>query len=170
MNSQCAARFWIPILIFDGAMSGQRIAPVVPAAPVVTISTAATGAMLQNHGAGSAALNLGAVSYFKGASAPGETSQKNSGALVITTRFSLRVDCPGSPPASQVNVTVARLDSATSHAIAVDGTQLGTAAQPFVPSMPCGASGEHRLDVEVPVSTPAGSIGSTVAFVATLKP
>jgi hypothetical protein len=35
--------------------------------------------------------------------------------------------------------------------------------------MPCGSGGEHRLDVEVPVTTPAGSIGSTVAFVATLK-
>jgi hypothetical protein len=34
-------------------------------------------------------------------------------------------------------------------------------------SMPCGSS-EHRLEVEVPVSTPAGPIGSTVAFEATL--
>jgi hypothetical protein len=35
--------------------------------------------------------------------------------------------------------------------------------------MPCGSGGEHRLDVEVPVSTPAGSIGSNVAFAATLQ-
>jgi hypothetical protein len=35
--------------------------------------------------------------------------------------------------------------------------------------MPCGSSGEHRLDVEVPVSTPAGSIASTIAFEATLR-
>jgi hypothetical protein len=39
----------------------------------------------------------------------------------------------------------------------------------LVQSMPCGSGGEHRLDVEVPISTPAGSIGSTVVFGATLN-
>jgi hypothetical protein len=61
------------------------------------------------------------------------------------------------------------MDAAPSHAIAIDGTTLGYAAQPLVQSMPCGSAGEHRLDLEVPVSTPAGSIGSTVAFQATLR-
>ena len=51
----------------------------------------------------------------------------------------------------------------------IDGTTVGPAAQTLVQSMPCGSGGEHRLDVEVPVSAPAGSIGSTVAFVATLN-
>jgi hypothetical protein len=46
---------------------------------------------------------------------------------------------------------------------------LGLAAQPLVPSMLCGSSGEHRLDLEVPVSAPAGPLGINVAFVATLK-
>jgi hypothetical protein len=35
--------------------------------------------------------------------------------------------------------------------------------------MACGSSGEHRMDVEVPISTPSGPIGSSVVFVATLK-
>src|SRR5271154_6512304 len=70
------------------------ITPVVAASPVVTILTAATGAMVRSQGAGNAALDLGSVSYFRGTSAPGESSQKRPGAFVITTRFALKVDCP----------------------------------------------------------------------------
>jgi hypothetical protein len=106
---------------------------------------------------------------LKGTAAPGESSQKTAGAFVITTRFMLRVDCPGSSSSSQVTVTVSRLDASASHTIAIDGTSLGSAPQTLEQSMTCGSSGEHRLDVQVPVSTPAGSIGSNVAFVAALK-
>jgi hypothetical protein len=145
--------------------------PVVatPAAPAITILAAQTGALLRSQTASNASLDLGHVSYFKGSSNPGETSQKRTKSFVISTRFALRVDCPGSSAASKVDVTMSRLDAASSHAITIDGAALGTSAQTLVQSMPCGSSGEHRLDVEVPVSTPAGSIGSTVAFLATLK-
>ena len=95
--------------------------------------------------------------------------QKSSGSFVIYTRFGLRVDCPGSAPFSTVNVTMSRLDGAPSHAITIDGTTVRSAAQTLLQSMPCGSAGEHRLDVEVPVSTPSGSIGSTVAFEASLR-
>jgi len=136
---------------------------------MITILAAATGALVRTQAAGNASLDLGRVSYFKGTSAPGQSRQKNFRSFVISTRFALKVDCPGSAASSQVNVTMSRLDAAASHAIAIDGTPVGPAAQTLVQSMPCGSGGEHRLDVEVPVSTPAGSIGSTVAFVATLK-
>ena len=152
-----------------GAPRGTPSVAAAPAAPTITILTAATGALVLSQGAGSAALDLGRVSYFKGASAPGESIQKNYRSFVVSTRFGLKVDCPGSLASSKVNVTMSRLDAAASHAIAIDGTRLGLAAQSLVQSMPCGSAGEHRLDVEVPVSTPAGSIGSTVAFLATLN-
>jgi hypothetical protein len=150
----------------------RAAAPVMTAlaAPTVTILSAATGAPVLSLGAGNASLNLGPVSYFKGTSAPGESSQKSPGALVITTRFALKVDCPGRSSSSQVTVTMSRLDASASHAIAVDGTAVGSSAQMLEQSMPCGSSGEHRLDVEVPVSTPAGAIGSNLVFLATLKP
>jgi hypothetical protein len=142
---------------------------VAPAAPSITILPAATGALLRSQGASNASLDLGRVSYFEGTSAPGESSRKNSGSFVISTRFALKVDCPGSPPSSRVNVTMSRLDATPSHAITIDGTTVGSTARTLVQSMPCGSGGEHRLDVEFPVSTPAGSIGSTVAFAATLN-
>jgi hypothetical protein len=150
------------------AARGVPAGTSAPAAPTVTILAASTGAMIRGQGA-SATLDLGRVSYFRGASAPGESSKKTPGALVISTRFALRVDCPGSPPSAQVNVTMSRTDATATHSIAIDGIVLGSAAQFLEQSMPCGLSGEHRLDVEVPVSTPAGSIGSTVAFEATLR-
>jgi hypothetical protein len=150
--------------------NGSRSAlPIVAAAPTITILSAPNGAMLRSEGPGKAALDLGKVSYFKGTSAPGENSKKTSGSLVISTRFELKVDCPGSTPSSRVNVTMSRTDAATTHAMAIDGIKLGTAPQPLAESMPCGSSGEHRLEVEVPVSTPAGPIGSNVAFEATLR-
>jgi hypothetical protein len=138
-------------------------------APTITILSAAAGAMVQSEGTGNAALDLGKVSYFRGTSLPGESSKKTAGALVITTRFALKIDCPGSSPASRVNVTMSRTSADGSHALAIDGIKLGTAAQPLEQSMPCGSTGEHRLDMEVPVSTPAGLVASTVAFAATLR-
>jgi hypothetical protein len=165
---------WMLLLLANRAAFGQAagmprtITPVVSAAPTITILAAPTGAMLQSQGANNASMNLGPISYFKGTSAAGETSQKNPGAFVVSTRFELKVDCPGSS-SSKVNLTASRLDASASYTIAIDGIPLGPGAQTLVPSMPCGSSGLHRLDVEVPVSTPAGPIGSTVAFTATLR-
>jgi hypothetical protein len=157
---------------FGQAARGSRALPsMLPAAtaPTITISAAASGGLLRSEGAGNASLDLGRVSYFREASTPGESSRRNSGSVVISTRFLLQVDCPGSPSFFQVNVTVLRTDAAASHSLAIDGVKLGSSAQPFAQSMSCGSSGEHRLDVEVPLSTPAGSIASTVAFEATLR-
>lgn len=177
MNSKHTFLFllWTLALLVRGAAFGQAAGtprttmPVLAAAPTITILAAPSGAMLQSQGASSALINLGPVSYFKGTSAAGETSQKNSGAFVVSTRFELRVDCPGSS-SSQVSLTVSRLDASASHTIAIDGIALGPAPQILVPSMRCGSSGDHRLDLEVPVSTPAGPIESRLAFTATLKP
>jgi hypothetical protein len=165
------------VLLVNSAAFGQpsavprTITPVMaaPAAPTITILPAATGALLRNQGASNASLDLGRVSYFRGTSVPGESSQKISRSLVISTRFALKVDCPGNLASSSVNVTMSRLDAAASHAITIDGTTVGSATQTLMQSMPCGSGGEHRLDLEVPVATPAGSIGSTVAFAATLN-
>jgi hypothetical protein len=129
----------------------------------------ATGVMIRSQAAGNASLDLGRVSYFKGASARGQSSQKTSGSLVISTRFVLKVDCPGSPPSSQVNLTMSRTDAAATHSMAIDGIVVGSTAQLLAQAMPCGSSSEHRLDVEVPISTPAGPIGSSVVFDATLR-
>jgi|HubBroStandDraft_2_1064218.scaffolds.fasta_scaffold823098_1 hypothetical protein len=183
MNSTHTALFSLGILLLGHqAAIGQAMGGRAPAAPrntklaapsstpTVTILSAPTGASVLNLGAGNASLNLGPVSYFKGTSAPGESSQRNSGALVITTWFALRVDCPGSSPTSTVIVTMSRLDTSASHGIAIDGTAVGSTAQTLEQSMVCGSSGAHRLDMQVPVSTPAGSIGSNIMFLATLKP
>ena len=178
MNSKHTALFGVGILALLGnrAAFGQPAGPahtitpvVVPAAPTITILGAATGALIRSQGAGNALLDLGRVSHFRGTSAPGQSRQKKSRSFVISTRFALRVDCPGSSASSRVNLTICRLDAAASHTITIDGTTVGSAAQTLSPSLPCGYRGEHRLELEVPLSTPAGPIGSTVAFVATLN-
>ena len=170
MNSEHTR--WTLLLLANWAAYGQPAgAPKAASAspPAITILTAPTGALIQNLGTGSSALNLGPISYFRGASVTGASSQKVPNSFVITTRFALRVDCPGSPASSQVNLFVSRVDSGASYAMAIDGIKLGTAPQTLEVSMPCGSAGEHRLDLEVPTSTPSGSIGSTVAFKATFK-
>jgi hypothetical protein len=146
--------------------SRRMITPGAPGVPSITILTAATGALVRSQGAGNASLDLGSVSYFKGTSVPGESSRKLPGSFVISTRFTLKVDCPAS---SRIKVGMARTDATPSHTITIDGTTLGTADQILVQSMSCGSAGEHRLDVEIPTSTSAGSIGSTVVFMATLE-
>lgn len=165
---------WMLLLLANRAAFAQAAGtprtttPVLAAAPTITILAAPTGAMLESQGVNNASMNLGPISYFKGTSAAGETSQKNPASFVVSTRFELKVDCPGNS-SSRVNLTASRLDASASYTIAIDGISLAPTAQMLVPSMPCGTAGGHRLDVEVPVSTPAGPIGSTVAFTATLR-
>jgi len=166
MNSKHRALFlvWMAVLFANRATLGpptgnpRTSAPMVaaPAAPMITILAAATGPFVRSLGAGNASLDLGHVSYFQGTSAPGQSVQKSSGSFAIYTRFGLRVDCPGSSSSSRVTVTMSRLDADRSDAISIDGTTLGSAAQTLVQSMPCGSAGEHRLDVNVPISTRAG--------------
>jgi len=169
MNSK--PTLWLLVLVIRSAFGQPLGTPraMASAAPTITIITAPSGAMILNQGPGSSSLNLGGISYFKGASASGETSQRTSKSFVITTRFALRVDCPGSPASALVNVTMSRMDASASHSMAIDGIKLGTTAQTLELSVPCGSAGVHSLDVEVSTSTPAGSIESTVAFAAALK-
>src|SRR5271170_546591 len=104
MNAQCRTFIsgWMltPLAAITafGQAAPRKSSLVVTAAatPTITILPAPTGAMLRSEGPGNAALDLGKVSYFKGSSAPGESSKKTSGSLVISTRFALKVDCPGS--------------------------------------------------------------------------
>ena len=171
-------RGWIVMLLATGVAFGQQIGgpriiikPTVasPVAPTITILTAAAGALVRSQGLGNASVDLGRVSYFKGHSAPGESLHEITKSFVISTRFALKIDCHGSSFPSSVNVTMSRMDTDAADGITIDGTRLGAAAQILMQSMPCDSSTEHRLEVEVPVATPAGSLGTSVAFLATIN-
>ncbi len=179
MNSTHTALYWVWIVLLlanraafgqpAGAPRSLTTVTAAPGAPTVTILTAATGAPVRSHGAGSASLDLGRISYFKGSSVPGLHSQRRSRSLLISTRFSLKVDCPGSSRTSQVEVSMSLLEADPLHPIDIDGSRLGPAPQTLTPFMLCGSSGEHRLEVEVPASAPPGPLAINVAFLATLK-
>ena len=134
---------WMLLLLTNRAALPQMasalrtVAPAVSTAPTITILAAPTGVMLQSQGTGNASMDLGPISYYRGTSAVGETSRKNPGAFVISTRFALKVDCPGNS-SSQVNLTVSRLDASATHAISIDGIPLGPTALILVSSMSCG--------------------------------
>lgn len=159
----------VPFGQLAGAQRTISAAVAAVGPPVIIIRAASDGALIRSLAAGNASLDLGPVSYFRGTSAPGQSNRKTSTSFVISTRFELRVDCPGGPPSSRVSVSMSRLGASTSNAIAIDGSTVGFAPKPLVQSMPCGSGGEHQLDVEVSVLTPAGSIDATVAFMATLN-
>src|ERR1700685_3422248 len=101
MNTKPTALFLLMTLTlfscrraFGQAGSPRAMAAAVVAAPTVTVLTAATGAMVQSLGTGNSSLDLGTISYYKGTSTPGESNQMQPGSFVISTRFTLRVDCP----------------------------------------------------------------------------
>jgi hypothetical protein len=144
-------------------------AAAAPAEPTITILSAATGTVLRSLAAANALLDFGSVAYFKGTLVPGASVSKSSTAFVISTRFSLQVACPGSSPLSTVNLTVSSLDAASAYAIAIDGITLGNMPRTLAPSMACGSGGEHHVDLSIPMSVPAGSIASNVAFMATIN-
>src|SRR5579864_9285647 len=89
--------------------------------PIVTILPAATGASLQSYSAGSAALSLGRATYYGGALAPGVSAKKNSGSMVISSRFGLQVTCSGAAASSLAEVTISLLGIDSSYAVRVDG-------------------------------------------------
>src|SRR5580704_103943 len=128
MNSKhilCTLCLLANLVAFGQSAGTPRMTmPVVAAAPTIAILAAPAGARLESQGANNATVNLGPISYFKGTSAAGETSQKNPGSFVVSTGFELKVDCPGNS-SSQVNLTASRLDASASHAIAIDGIPLG---------------------------------------------
>ena len=173
MNYHCWALFRVTmvVLLAIRPTSGQSIAAVATGAttPTVTILAASSGVAVRNLRANRASLDLGSVSYFQKRSAPGQSMSKNSKSLVISTRFALRVECPASSSSSRVSVTMSRLDGDTLPAIRIDGTTLDSSAQTLTQSMSCGSDGEHRLDVDIPIVAPAGLLGSSIAFVATLS-
>jgi hypothetical protein len=170
-NYRALFRVAIVVLLAIRPTSGQSIAPVAAGAatPTVTILAASSGVEVRNLRANRASLDLGSVSYFQKRSPPGQSMWKNSKSFVISTRFALRVECPASSSSSRVSVTMSRLDGDTLPAIRIDGTTLGSSAQTLTQSMSCGSDGEHRLDVEIPIAAPAGLLGNTIAFVATLS-
>lgn len=150
----------------------RAVAQVVAAAassgqPTITVLSSASGAPLQSYAAGSAALSLGHAAYYGGRLSPGVAAQKNSSSMVLTTRFALRVDCPASSPSPSALVNVYLLDMDPSYVVSVDGRTLSSV--PLVVSQWCGSVTEHRVDVEIPKTRPAGPIGSTLAFSATQK-
>jgi hypothetical protein len=178
MNSRNRAFYLVGIVMLfaNRATVGQPVSNArtivlvgaAPAAPTITILAAATGTSIRSLGANNASLDLGRISYFQGTTAPGQSIRKSSKSFAISTLFRLRVDCPGSSSFSRVTVTMLRLDSDGSYGISVDAIALGSSAQTLVQSMPCGSGSEHRLDVNVPISSPAGPIDSTIALAATL--
>src|SRR4051794_39874851 len=122
-------------------------APALPAviapsaAPTITILASATGALLRSQSSNNASFDLGRVSYFRGTSAPGQSTQKHSRSFVTITRFGLRVDCPGIRASSKVNVSMSRLDASPLHALAIDGTPVESVSRILVQAMPCGSEG-----------------------------
>jgi|ERR1051326_1753143 hypothetical protein len=166
----------LTLLILPGLVAGadrnRALARALAAAanqvqPTVTILPAPTGASLQSYSAGSAALSLGHATYYGGARAPGVAAKKNSSSMVISTRFGLQVTCSGAAPSSLAEVTISLLGIDPSYAVRVDGA--GLASAPSVTVLRCASVTEHVVEVEVPKTRPAGPLGGTLSFSASLK-
>lgn len=133
--------------------------------PSISVLTTASGAPLQSIGAGSASLALGRTAYYSGQAAAGVTQQKTSGSMILVTRFALKVDCGAQSSLAEVSMSLLSPDPF--YTVSVDGIKLSAADSLTV--LRCGSMSEHRLEIEIPKTRPAGPIGSTVWFSATAK-
>jgi hypothetical protein len=175
MGYRCRLRgpvlaLWAVSGLAAGADRTHTLAQAMAAAvsqgqPTITILPAASGAPLQSHSGGSASLSFGRAAYYGGPRAPGVVAHKKINSLVLSTRFALKVGCSGW--SSFVEVTMSLFTMDPSYTVSVDGAELTTA--PSVTVLPCGSLSEHRMDVEVNTTRPAGPIGSTVSFSAAAK-
>lgn len=136
--------------------------------PTVTVLPAPSGAALQSDAAGGASLNLGQVAYYSGGHlAPGVSAKKNHTALVLSSRFGLRVDCGAGSRSSLAEVTISLADIDPSYTVSVDGVKLSPV--PSVTVLRCGSVTEHKVEIEVPKTRPAGPLGSAITFSAATK-
>jgi hypothetical protein len=141
-------------------------AVALEAQPTISILPAVSGAPVAST-AGGAWLSLGRAAYFGGKLGPGVTALQNHGSLVISTRFSLKVDCHAGPFSPSAEVTLSLASTDPSYGVSVDGARVSSA--PLVTLLPCGSVTEHRLEVEISSSKPEGPIDSTVSFSARTK-
>ena len=85
--------------------------------------------------------------------------------MVLATHFALKVDCGGAQSLADVVISLSTGDF--SYAVRVDGVTLSVLGA--VQSLRCGSVSEHRLEVEIPKTRPAGLLLGTVSFSATTK-
>ncbi|MGJ5815261.1 hypothetical protein [Paludibaculum fermentans] len=129
----------------------------------MTILAAASGAPMHGLGTANPALSFGHTSYYAGRSAPGVSQRSSGGSIVMTTQFALKVDCSDTQ-AVLVEIEMTLISPDASYTVIVDGAPLSTMTSATVQR--CGSVSEHRLEIEVPKTRPAGPFGSTVSFTA----
>jgi hypothetical protein len=132
------------------------------ALPTITILPAASGAPLESYAGGTASLSFGRAAYYGGPQAAGVDAQKNSRAMVISTRFALKVDCNGASSVSLTEVAISLFAIDPSYTVSVDGAKLSSA--PSTTLLRCGSVSQHQLEVEITTTRPAGPIDSMLAF------
>lgn len=159
-----------PVLVFCGQRSRTLVRDIVGKTAngqvSVIILPAASGAPLLNYGPGSTSLSLGHVAYYGRGEAFGVRARRTPEALILSTRFGLKVECGGWQP-SFAEVTVSLVDLDPSYAVSMDGKRLSVAPLP-IPTR-CGVVTEHLIEMQIPAAHPDGPIGNKVAFLATVR-
>ena len=140
----------------------QAITASLLSQPTVTVLPAGNGAPVEGYGAGGASLSFGQAAFSGGHPAPGVVERKSGSSMILSTRFDLKVACNAGARSSWAEVSISLATVDASWSISMDGVRLSSA--PFVTELPCSSVTEHRLDVELSDTAPAGPFDTAVSF------
>jgi hypothetical protein len=141
--------------------------PVV--SPRVQPVTLPTGASVQAAGSGFGSLNFGHVSWARQTQAFGTSHKKDKGSFSLTTKIGLRLDCSAADTGRIASVAASLQQSDSRFSVAIDGVRLSMSPATFSPSVLCGTTGEHTVEVGVPITAPPGPISPSLIFQVTLR-
>jgi hypothetical protein len=142
-------------------------APVI--SPRVQAVALPTGANVQAAGSGFGSLNLGHVSWAHQTQAFGTSHKKDKQSFSVSTKIGLRLECSAADTGRIVSVAASLQQSDSRFNIAIDGVRLSTSPAVFSPSVLCGTTGEHTVEIGVPVTAAPGPISPSLIFQVTLR-
>jgi hypothetical protein len=116
-----------------------------------------------------ASLNLGRIGWGSRNNGAGNTQESTLGFTVITTRFGLRLSCPGSPPRPSAELRVALGPVPNGVEVLVDGLPIRADSSVVSSYEPCATTNAHTLAVRFATSVLPGPFHYSVDFTATLR-
>lgn len=124
------------------------------------------GAEVIGGNSGVGTLDFGRISYFS-PSYPRTATKKDSHALTTTAEFGLELEAPGSSPNGAAMLSAYLAEPSPNCAYLVDGIRLTTAPQVISAHVEYGTITEHRLEMKVPKSAPAGMKRASIIWTVT---
>ena len=136
---------------------------------VVQVMASGAGANVRATGSGFGSVDLGHVSWSKPPQAEGVTYTKDQSSFTMATRIGLHVGCSASDAGRLASVSAFVQQAGSTYVILLDGVKMSLSPAVVMAAADCGSTTQHWLQLQVPVTAPAGPINPSLGFGVVLR-